>query len=341
MGKHTSCLAAAALGVIAACNVRDNADRAEDQLAAAAPPPGVFPDQRCWKNGIVNVFHNSSIDPKLIGFAGIIGNGADAQMAFADAVKLWTTQIAASAKIKDVLKLNYGGATNRYAGDAAGMMKVESNRVNEAAFQVLYNPNANHMHVGDGQNTAATGHLYPMAMPVRMGDGWVWNDATAEVSSFIEIEKRLAETIFRQDANQKIIEGDITWFTHMSTMNNMASLIVWNYKTNKAAAPNFNYRPVMVHEIGHLLGLDHCTAADNCEVMQSMIGPGADPQIKAGEITALEFLYGPGGPCGPPMPPPPPTDGGPPPPPTDAPPASDAMAPDAPMLDALGSGAPN
>lgn len=116
MGKHTFCLAAAALGVIAACNVRDNADRAENQQAAGVPPPGVFPDQRCWKNGIVNVFHNSSIDPKLVGFAGILGNGADAQMAFADAVKLWTTQIAASAKIKDVLKLTYGGATTAMPG---------------------------------------------------------------------------------------------------------------------------------------------------------------------------------------------------------------------------------
>jgi len=329
MGKHTFCLAAAALGAIAACNVRDHVDQAEDQQAAAAPPPGVYPDQRCWKNGIVNVFHNSSIDPKLLNIAGIIGNGADAQMAFVDAVQLWKMQIAMSAKIKDVLKLNYGGATNRYAGDAAGMMKVEFERAAEAAFQVVYNPDVNHMHVGDGQNTAATGHKHPAAMPARNSDGWVWNEVMEQVSSLVEIEKRLAETIVLKDANQKITEGDITWFTHMSTMNNLAKLIPWNYKSNKAAAPNFNYRPVMVHEIGHLLGLDHCTAANNCEVMQASIFPGDDPQIKAGEITALEFLYGPGGPCGPPMPPPP--GGGLPP---------DAMAPDAPMLDASGSGAP-
>ncbi len=335
MEKHAFCLAAAALGVITACNGRDHADRGEDQQAAGVPPAGVYPDQRCWKNGIVNVFHNNSIDPKLLGVAGIIGNGADAQMAFSDAVQLWKMQIAASAKINGVLKLNYGGPTMRYAGDAAGMMKVEFDRPVEAAFQVVYNPDVNHIHVGDGQNTAATGHKHPAAMPARNGDGWVWNEVMAEMSSLVEIEKRLAETKVQQDINQKITEGDITWFTHMSTMNNLAKLIPWNYRSNKVAAPNFNYRPVMVHEIGHLLGLDHCLAANNCEVMQATILPGDDPQIKAGEIAALEFLYGPGGPCGPAMPPPP--DAGLPP---DAPPASDAMAPDTPMLDASGSGAP-
>jgi len=321
-----------AIAAVAACDAQERASRVE-QLADTTPPPGVYADKRCWKGGAVNVFHNKSIDAKLLGVANIAGDAADAQAAFADAVELWKTKIAESAAIKDVLKLTYSGATDKYVGDAAGQAKMEDNERDEFAFRVVYNPDAKHKHRGDGQNTAATGHKHPDGKPARDGDGWIWNDDTA-VASEIDIEKRLAETGILQDADKKITEGDITWFTHVSTSETKAKLIVWNYKKDTAPAPHFNYRPVMVHEIGHLLGLDHCTAGDNCEVMAPTIAAGDDPEIKDGEIKALEYLYGAGGPCGPAAPDGPPSDG-PPDAPSDAPLGLDApWGPDAGVPDA-------
>ncbi len=318
-------LAALAAGAIAAC--RTSYDSLE-QHAPAQPPPGVTADKLCWKDGKVTVSHNKSIAAKLLGVAGIAGNADDAQAAFADAVELWKAKIAAHPTLKDVLKLTYGGATTRYAGDAIGQPKREDNgRDDEFAFQVKYDIGAMHKHSPDGHNTAATGHKHEDAMPARDGDGWIWKDESA-IGSTIDIDARLAETRLHKDADKKLTEGDITWFTHWSTSDTKVKLIAWNYEKDAAPAPNLNYRPVMVHEIGHLLGLDHCTAADDCEVMIATIAPGDDPQIKDGEMAALAYLYGPGGPCGPAQPPP--GDGAPPdgPPPEDAP--ADADAPDAP-----------
>ncbi len=339
IGPHAAALCALAL---AACKLESRS--AVEQHAPAVKPPGVHADERCWKGAKVTVHHNKSIDAKLLGVAGINGTAADAQAAFADAVELWNTAIAGNAKLKDVLKLTYGGATDKYAGDAAGQAKQEDDgRDEEFAFRVRDNAGDGHKHSGDGQNTAATGHKHPDAMPARAGDGWIWND-DAVAGSVIDIDLRLAETRLLQDAGKKITEGDITWFTHASTGATKVKLIVWNYDKDPADAPSINYRPVMVHEIGHLLGLDHCTTDDSCEVMRSTIEAGQDPQIQAGELLALEHLYGPGGPCAPPPPPPPPPPPDGPPgdgPLPDGPPGLDAGWPDAPWPDAPWPDAPS
>ncbi len=323
MGSRNIGLRAAALGALgafgalAACKTESRL--AIEQHAPAVRPPGVHADERCWKGAKVTVHHNRSIDAKLLGIAGIAGDAADAQAAFKNAVELWQEAITANPTLKDILKLTYGGATDKYAGDAAGQAKQEDDgRDNEFAFRVRYNAGDGHKHSGDGQNTAATGHKHPDGMPARDGDGWIWKDNEV-AGSVLDIDARLAETLLVQDAAKKITEGDITWFTHASSGATKVKLIPWNYDKQPAEAPNINYRPVMVHEIGHLLGLDHCTADDGCEAMIATIEPGQDPQIQGGEMAALEYLYGPGGACGPAQPPPPP-DG----PPPDGPPGDDA-----------------
>src|SRR4051812_8199441 len=101
-----------AIAAIVACDAQERVGHVE-QLADTTPPPGVYADKRCWKGGIVKVFHNKSIDAKLLGVADIAGNAGDAQAAFEDAVALWKAKIAESAAIKDVLKLTYGGATDK------------------------------------------------------------------------------------------------------------------------------------------------------------------------------------------------------------------------------------
>jgi hypothetical protein len=199
----------------------------EVTTTAAAAPPGVYADKRCWKGAKVDIFHNKSLAAKLVGVA-IAGDGADAQAAFEDAVDAWKANIAASDKLKDVLKLGYGGATDKYAGDAVGKPKEEQNdRKDEYAFQVKYLANDPHKQLGDGQNTCATGHKDANARPPRDGDGWVWNDDTA-IGSTTEIDARLAETKYKQDADKFITEADITWMTHVSTGETKCKLIAWN-----------------------------------------------------------------------------------------------------------------
>jgi hypothetical protein len=122
---------------------------------------------------------------------------------------------------------------------------------------------------------------------------------------------RLAETYPKcnNTDNSKLDEADIGWMTHY-TPDNMCTVIPWDYRYKPDAAnPNdpgpvpykaagtlpkpdaFDFYSVMLHEIGHLLGLGHMTDPGGNNVMSAQIFPGTRLVISPTEKNCLKQLY--------------------------------------------------
>jgi hypothetical protein len=85
--------------------------------------------------------------------------------------------------------------------------------------------------------------------------------------------------------------------THRVHAAGICPRIPWDYFTTPADRPfgvpgHFEFYGVMLHELGHLLGLDHLPDGD---VMRARMGPGDRLRIGPAERAGLEKLYRPVG----------------------------------------------
>jgi hypothetical protein len=160
----------------------------------------------------------------------------------------------------------------------------------------------------DLHNVASTG--YDKAGAGAVPEGWIFGDA---VGTF-DIEARLAETYYvcNTPDTTKLKEADIGWMTHFDPMHGCTQ-IPWDYRYaaamgdppapydpanpgnppggNFPAPAAYDFYSVILHELGHLLGLGHMTDAGANNVMIGQLNPGVRRVITVTEIACLKKLY--------------------------------------------------
>src|SRR5262249_46970953 len=132
-------------------------------------------------------------------------------------------------------------------------------------------------HHPDGKKVVSTGHnhgnlhLDPNNNP--SGPGWIAaSEQTAPPSQGPIDTDLLGETLVSSQAGS-ITEADIAWFTHFENTFPACMRIPWDYTCpcvgcgkNKLPGANFDYYSVILHELGHLLGLSHFQHGNpNCQ----------------------------------------------------------------------------
>lgn len=199
----------------------------------------------CWPNGAVPICFNPALDPAL----DVVGGAGLRWAAFQQAVADWNAALAAVGS----------GVTieARMSTDCWAIVQTDSlcadpdrdgHRVNDYAW------------ILDLTNDASTGKPGPVP------PGWVKDPAFQAEGSQIPMEvdvDALAWTL-TQSAGGMITRGDINWLTHMKTLLGCPS-IPWNYDHTKMPgtfAGQYDFYSVMLHELGHFLGLGHAGAGE-------------------------------------------------------------------------------
>lgn len=255
----------------------------------------------CWAPGNIAIGFNSELDPLLEAPAepAVAGAALEREAAFQQAVDDWNLELAA---INPALQLVLNGQSVHFASQH-GMNVCQDNTRGHAVYRPDYTP-ANHGAFTSGQidteNTASTS-----VDPTGAGSpGWNCNNDAIESIAM----DRLAETLTAINANgTNIDEGDITWFTHE---DHSCDIVTWSYDIAVLDNQHFDFYSVMLHEIGHFLGLGHLDDMSGTNVMLAFINKGQRFGIGPLEQAELQARYAQGAPCGPAAVVPPPGGGG-------------------------------
>src|SRR6185503_13216215 len=106
--------------------------------------------------------------------------------------------------------------------------------------------------------------------------------ASAYIPGGVDMSSRAAYTLVALDAQNRIIEAD-------TALN--ARIFSWFTDYNNTASGAQFVESIVLHEIGHFLGLDH-TPVGGATVIDG--GPGIGPAVglSSDDIAAARFLYG-------------------------------------------------
>jgi hypothetical protein len=123
---------------------------------------------------------------------------------------------------------------------------------------------------------------------IKLGDGTnsvFWTTRASVASAYIpggvDMSSRAAYTLVALDAQNRIIEAD-------TALN--ARVFSWFTDFNNTASGAQFVESILLHEIGHFLGLDH-TPVGGATVIDSGPGIGPEAGLSSDEFAAAHFLY--------------------------------------------------
>lgn len=268
-------------------------------LAEATP----FPNNMSWRKGIIEVRFQAALSKELENPTNAnppdpsIGTFKDREATMVMVIAEWNNALANAGSN---VRLKLVKPTKRFAADQAQPVCTDFD-----SGDPVYQPGYARWN-GDGTNVGSTGED-TLSARRNLGPGWVVGDSPVSET----IDGRLAETALIPKPNDltqnQIREADILWFTHLN-QGKRCPRLRWNYVTPNAPAPApyYDYYSVMLHEVGHLLGLDHesCPMPPKAppNVMQPRLNAGDRFVISPCELKTLRALYGPGAAGNVPMP---------------------------------------
>jgi hypothetical protein len=235
------------------------------------PPTGA-----CWKTNPIPVVFNPSLDPALE-IPVVVGQATspkDRETAFANAVAAWNAALVANGVAVAFAPV----VTDVTAFTTLQSQQVCSDAISGApVFDTAYQAKAAPF---GGASTAQSPNN-------AAGPGY--NQGGSVVT--YDVDRRLAETD-PLDNHPEV--AAIQWFTHFPpTAGASCDQIPWMYIDGGAAPPNpyFDYYSVMLHELGHLLGLGHRSDPARQNVMRAQLWPGQRAEIGPLEVADLQTLY--------------------------------------------------
>jgi len=243
-------------------------------------------------DSILPVIHfNPSLDPLL---ETSFGNAATRDAAFSQAVQDWNNALAAvGAKVR--IRMNVDLA--KWAADQGGPVCVDNHDPLASVFAEIpgtHRPTPVENATSTGHNHG-NAHLDGNAMPV--GPGWIvpFGQMISDTSGAFDIDAVLGVTEVTIDGQNCIQEGDIWWLTHFKMFGvNPCIRLSWDYRYPMGPDPaRTDFYTVMLHELGHFLGLRHQDADPaGTNVMQASIPKGTRRSIGQKERACLCALYG-------------------------------------------------
>jgi hypothetical protein len=249
----------------------------------------------------VTVNFNPALDPNLENNINGASNPGTRWAAFQQAVNDWQTKVlnnlggAGQTPITLTPQQDLTQVTIWGVDQGMQMCTDNSNPMlgNVNVFQVT-------RHLGNTVNSTSTGdnpgnvNTYPNGNV--LGPGWIYLQAqmTSQDDGFEQILGLTYPTIANGDLTAPI---DIGWMTHIKGPGGTCSPIPWNYFAAPLLPPNgsTDFYSVMIHELGHLLGLGHLPPNPlKNNAMQSSLPTGTRYEVGAAgdpEVTCLQCLY--------------------------------------------------
>lgn len=270
-------------------------------------------DKKWAVPGPINVVFNPSLDPLLDGAANdpfVVGHAGTRNLTFVQAIAAWN---AALTKVGATLRLAadttcQGGpdfCKDQWATDQTPMLCVERDSTNEQTGYLVFDRDYTN-HNNDSKQVVSTGHNHNNnnkdqdCLPI--GPGWIAHSDQPAPPSVGPIDMELLGETSPRDDGVDIVEADIAWFTHFENTLPACARIRWDYTApnvacgkDKLPGKHYDFYSVIVHELGHLLGLNHMQHGDpDCHnVMFGTLEIGERQIITSKEEACLRELYGP------------------------------------------------